>query len=88
MGETHSATLARPEMAAPIGDLVAMFFAEIVNQHFLNQRGKGIDTNLAYVNSNVVIVILCCTLRKVLDVQVLLGFNFCCAHHQDCGTLK
>jgi hypothetical protein len=40
MGETHPATLARPEIAAPIGDLVVMFFAEIVDEQFLNPLGK------------------------------------------------
>jgi hypothetical protein len=40
MGETHPATLARPEIAAPIGNLVAMFCAEIVDEHCLNLRGK------------------------------------------------
>jgi hypothetical protein len=89
VGETHDpATLARPEIAAPIGDPVAMFFAEIVDEHFLNPRGKGIDTNLADVNSAIVIVIVCGTVRKVLDVRVLLGSNSCRAHHQECGTLK
>ena len=68
MGETHPAPLAGPEIAAPIGDLVAMFIAEIVDEHFLNPRGKGIDTNLANVDSNIVIVIVCGTVRKVLDV--------------------
>ena len=68
MGETHSATLAGPEIAAPIGDLVAMFIAEIVDEHFLNARGKGFDANLANVDSNIVIVIVCGTVRKVLDV--------------------
>jgi hypothetical protein len=68
MGETHPATLAGPEIAAPIGDLVAMFIAEIVDEHFLNARGKGINTNLANVDSNIVIVIVCGTVRKVLDV--------------------
>jgi hypothetical protein len=69
MGETHPATLARPEIAAPIRDLVAMFIAEIANEHFLNPRGKGIDTNLADVNSNIVIVIVCGNVWKELDVQ-------------------
>jgi hypothetical protein len=54
MGETHPATLARPEIAAPIGDLVAMFIAEIVDEHFLNPRGKGIDTRLTNVKSNII----------------------------------
>jgi hypothetical protein len=68
MGETHPATLACPEIAAPIGDLVAVFVAEIVDEHFLYARGKGFDANLANVDSNIVIVIVCCTIRKVLDV--------------------
>ncbi len=88
MGETHPPTLAGPEIAAPIGDLVAMFIAEIVDEHFLNPCGKGIDTNLAKVDSNIVIVIVCCTVLKVLDVLVLLGRNSCLAHHQICCTLK
>ncbi len=88
MGETHPATLAGPEIAAPIGGLVAMCFAEIVDEHFLNPRAKGIDTNLANVDSNLVIVIVCGTVRKVLDVRVFLGRNSCRAHHQECCTLK
>jgi hypothetical protein len=52
MSETHPVTLVGPEISAPIGDLVAMFIAEIVDEHFLNPRGKGIDTNLADVDSN------------------------------------
>ncbi len=64
MGETHPATLTCPEIAAPIGDLVAMFIAEMVDEHFLNPRGEGIDTNLANFGSNIVIVIVCC--RKYL----------------------
>jgi hypothetical protein len=59
MSETHPTTLTGPEIAAPIGDLVTMFIAEIVDEHFLNPRGKGIDTNLTYVYSNIVIVIVC-----------------------------
>jgi hypothetical protein len=88
MGETDPATLAIPEIAAPIGDLVAMFIAEIVDEHFLNPRGKGINTNLTNVDDNIVIVIVCRTVRKVLDVRVLLGRNSCRAHHQECGTLQ
>ncbi len=65
MGETHPATLARPDIAAPTGDLVAMFFAEMVDEHFLNPRGKGINTNLAYVSSNIIIVTVCCMVRKI-----------------------
>ena len=38
MGETHPPTLAGPEIAAPIGDTVAMFFAEIFDEHFLEYR--------------------------------------------------
>jgi len=45
-----------------------VFITEIVDEHFLYARGKGIDTNLANVDSNVVIVIVCGTVRKVLDV--------------------
>ncbi len=40
MGETHPPSLAGPEIAAPIGDTVTMFLAEIVDKHFLNPRGK------------------------------------------------
>ncbi len=39
--------------------IVSGQIAEIVNEHFLNPRGKGIDTNLANVDSNIVIVIVC-----------------------------
>jgi hypothetical protein len=45
MGETHPATLAGPEIAAPISDLVGIFIAEIVDEHFLNPRGKRIDSD-------------------------------------------
>ncbi len=52
MGETHPATLADPQIEAPIGDLVTMFIADIIDEHLLNPRGKGINTNLANVEWN------------------------------------
>ena len=40
MSKTHPATLAGPEIAAPISDLVAMFFAEKVDEDLLFRVAK------------------------------------------------
>jgi hypothetical protein len=40
MRKTHPATLARPEIATPIGDRVAVFIAEIVDKQFLNASSE------------------------------------------------
>ena len=84
MRETHSATLARPDVTTSIGDAVAVGGAEIIHDQFLYPSCKGLNANLTNVDGNirVIAIIICLSNRKVLDVRIFFGSNTCRARHK------
>ena len=78
--ETHPATIARPEVATPIVNLVAVLSTEIVDEHFMHSSSSAFNPNLTDVNSNMILVIERWPVRKLLDMQILLR-NTCRARN-------
>ena len=77
MRETHPATIARPKLATPIGGTITICYAEIIDKQVLNPICKFWHSNIANVDHNVIVVIVCFDVRKVLDMRTVVCRNTC-----------
>ena len=71
MHETVAPTSATPIPLIPVGGAIAVVSAEILDEHFLDSRGELLHADIADVDHDVVIVIVCCRCVEALDVRAI-----------------
>ena len=71
MHETIAPTSAGPKPLTPVGGAIAVFIAEISDEHNLDFRGELLHADIADVDHDVVIVIVCCRCVEALDVRAI-----------------
>ena len=88
MHETIAPTIACPIPLTPVGGTIAVSIAEISDEHNLDFRGELLHADIANVDREVVIVVVCCMRVEMLDVRAIARCNACSTNYISCNQNK